>query len=133
MTDATVRELLIALITLLIGGGGGGFIVAMRKDRREADRDAPRDTVDTLNLMLQRVVDASTVAADAVSKANEARDEATAARVQAQRAEDKVNVLKRVLRLHVMPLIVWIDRGATPPAPPVAQELRSLLEDLDET
>lgn len=131
MDEGTLQALFIGVLSLLIGGGGGGFIVAALKDRREAHRDAPRDTVDTLNLMLQRVVDASTVAADAVAKATDARDEAVAARVEAQRASDMVVAMKRVLRMHVLPLIVWIDRGAPDPKPEISAELRELLSDLD--
>lgn len=122
----------IALITT----AGGIIGIALQKWRR----DTPADKADTITRLM-------TAVDTAVARADDAAKDAQAARRQAKenatkldtltialaRAEETVLILKHVIVRHVVPIIIWLDQGASPPPPQVAQELRDLIADIDNT
>lgn len=122
----------IALITT----AGGIIGIAIQKWRR----DTPADKADTITRLM-------TAVDTAVARADDATKAAQAARRQAEenatklvtltialaRAEETVLILKHVIVRHVAPIIIWLDQGASPPPPQVAQELRDLIADIDNT
>lgn len=100
----------------------------------------PADKADTITRLM-------TAVDTAVARADDAAKDAQAARRQAKenatklatltialaRAEETVLILKHVIVRHVAPIIIWLDQGASPPPPQVAQELRDLIADIDNT
>lgn len=122
----------IALITT----AGGIIGIALQKWRR----DTPADKADTITRLM-------TAVDTAVARADDAAKDAQAAHRQAEenatkldtltialaRAEETVLILKHVIVRHVAPIIIWLDQGASPPPPQVAQELRDLIADIDNT
>jgi len=112
------------LIALAVGGGGGATWVAIRQDRREEKRSAPRDRVDTLQKLLAVAEQAYGKAGDALQKA------ASAERENAYIREELVALQARLFHLldQFRPILYWIDSGAKHPPPEISSELRDAVQ-----
>lgn len=130
---ALISESARALFVFVLGGGVFSSFIAFRKDRR----DAPKDTVATLEAMLSQAAQASSKAIEALSVAADSKKEAVAASHRASEAERRaaqaektVAVFRTILLGNVVHIIKWIDKGASPPPPTIQQELRDFVNEV---
>lgn len=104
MIDAT--NIIIALVTLLIGGSAGGFIVAWRKDSRQAplDVEAARKAKIEVTLMIEELAERAVAKA---KKQLQDQEEEASKNLKAQQRKIDVQTrqiegqMREISKLHV--------------------------------
>lgn len=134
-----------ALLTL--GGTVLGYLIK-RRDKSEpplTKDDADKAFVDQAARVAQDASPAvrrdfdQLLLGQAMNFAQEFNERAAAAEAQAREAneraaqlEKRFASLERTIQEHVAPIVDWIDSGAEPPAPNIADELRAMLARIEQ-
>lgn len=111
-------SLLADVLTLALAVVGGGGIVGVVQQLRRGKADKRATDVDTID----KAIDTSL---GLFERLTALEDQLTATRRRVTSLED----WRHRMRVHTRSLVQWVDAGALPPPPAVADELRQMLED----